>query len=103
MNKAFFSRLLFCAFLLVNLQAFASGGSSAINLHGKLKIESCSTAIDSTGSKRKGDKKEGKEEDIKEVPKSRKQGKPEEIKPPVKVKPVKVAKPKPIKVNTRIH
>ncbi|MNS67747.1 hypothetical protein D3C72_1010080 [compost metagenome] len=59
---------------------------------------------DSTGrQQKKPDPKSnnGKKGDIKEVPKSRKQAKPAVVKQqPIKIKPVKIAKPK-VKVNMR--
>ncbi|POY35734.1 hypothetical protein C3K47_13315 [Solitalea longa] len=105
MNNVVFIRLLVCAFFLsVNFHAFAIEDNASVNSTDKLKLKLVSSSADSIGKGReKGDKKEGKEKEIKEVPKSRRQDKPEAIKPPVKVKPVKVAKPKPVKVNFRKH
>lgn len=102
MIRLLLNRLLYSLTLIIVFSSL----SYADNKENGYVYKVTSAAIpDSTGRQQKSnpDVKEnkGKKDDIKEVPKSRKQAKPATVKQqPIKIKPVKIAKPK-VKLNMR--
>lgn len=102
MIRLLLNRLLYSLILILVCSSLSHAGNRE---NGYVHKETPVAEPDSTGRQQKGkpDIKEdkGKKDDIKEVPKSRKQVKPATVKQqPIKIKPVKIAKPK-VKLNMR--